>query len=132
MAVLLRVCTRAVLSVAPASGSPITFTKSITRGANTFFGEPDSVLSLSIGSDVSLAMLVDVLSPRLFQFTATGSIVDKVDPVEFDGAAEPSTPSASANAGQNLRGGRSRRSTPCVSSPAALTWSSDHDAIAAE
>ena len=62
-----------VLSVAPASGAPITFTMSITKGANTFFGEPDSVLSLSIGSDVSLAMLVDVLSPRLFQLTATGT-----------------------------------------------------------
>jgi hypothetical protein len=34
-------------------------------------------------------MLVDVLSPRLFQLTATGTIVDKVDLVEFDGAFSP-------------------------------------------
>jgi hypothetical protein len=34
-------------------------------------------------------MLVDVLSPRLFQLTATGTIVDKVDLVEFGGAFSP-------------------------------------------
>jgi len=79
----------AVLSTAQASASPITFTMSITYGGNTYFGEPDGVLSLSIGSDISISKFVDTLSPRLLQVTATGTPVDKVDLVKFDGAFSP-------------------------------------------
>lgn len=73
-----------------ANADPIVYTMSVTDNGTTLFGDPQGVTGFLIDNDsVSYSKLIDAMTSTLMAAANSGTVLDLVEFVGFDGAVSP-------------------------------------------